>query len=129
MIRPITSLLRRIVRRIDKVKVLRDLILIIFVLLFAYLAPTLSELLNAGNWDEFNRIFQDNQLLPYIVALPFVVLGLMLLFIRTIDKWEDDKAEKRHQALLEAIQSNSLLLQGLINEIRQERNERNNKSQ
>jgi hypothetical protein len=129
MIKWFTSLRRRFVGRINKMKVVRDLILIVFALFFAYLAPALSELLNTSNWAELDKLFQANTILPYLLMMPFVVLGLMLFFIHKIDKWEDDKAEKRHKELLEAIQNNPLnnSVQELINEIRQDRNERKNK--
>jgi len=102
-----------------------------FAAFLVYLSPTLTELLTASNWSELDKIFQANQLLPYIVALPFVVLGLMLLFVHKIDKWEtaeqDAKDDKRHQELLDAIKGINQAIQELINEIRNDRNERNNK--
>ena len=100
-----------------------------FAAFFIFLSPTLSELLTASNWSELNKIFQANQLLPYILVLPFVVLVLMLVFVHKIDNWEDQKAGKRHQELLDAIRNNPLnsSVQELINEIRQDRNERKNK--
>ncbi len=115
--------------RVNKVGVLRDLLLMGFAAFFIFLSPTLSELLTASNWSELNKIFQANQLLPYILVLPFVVLVLMLVFVHKIDNWEDQKAGKRHQELLDAIRNNPLnsSVQELINEIRQDRNERNNK--
>lgn len=97
-----TSLLK-IIGRINKVKLVRDLILIALVPYIAFLAPALSQLTDAKNQDELNRLFQAQPLLYWFLLAPFAVLGVMLLFIHKIDAWEDAKAEKRHQELLEAI--------------------------
>ena len=87
MLNKLASLIRRIVGRINKVKLARDILLIVFALFFAYLAPALSKLLNAANWSELDKIFQANPTLPYLLMFPFVTLGLMLFFIHWIDKW------------------------------------------
>ena len=104
-----------------------------FAAFLVFLSPTISELLTVNNWSELNELFQANQLLPWLVMLPFIVLGIMLCFARKIDAWEsretDKKADKRHQELLSAIRDNPFnnSVQELINEIRQDRNERNNR--
>lgn len=125
--------LQKLIGRIDKVKLIRDLLFMGFAAFLVFLSPTISELLTVNNWSELNELFQANQLLPWLVMLPFIVLGIMLCFARKIDAWEsretDKKADKRHQELLSAIRDNPFnnSVQELINEIRQDRNERNNR--
>lgn len=120
--------LRKIIGRVDKVKLVRDLLLIVFLATYTYFSPLVSELSKVGNTEEFNQLVLNNPIIYYVLLIPVAILIGMLLFIHKIDSWEDKKAENRHKDLLKAIQDNPLnnSVQELINEIRQDRNERKN---
>ena len=59
----ITSLIRRIVGRINKVKLVRSLLFAIFLLFFAYLSPALSELFNVSNWGYYLHLVESRFIL------------------------------------------------------------------
>ena len=87
-------------------KIARGLLFVVFVLLFVPVTQALSEMLTTRNWDDVKAIFINNPMIAAIIAIPIICLVLILLFIHKIDKWEGEKAEKRHAELLEAIKNN-----------------------
>lgn len=100
-----TSLLK-IVGRINKVILVRDLILVAFISLLAYVAPSYAELLKPSKLLELYNSIQANPVLITLLLpllLPFAILITMLGYIQKIDIWEDAKAIKRHEELLQAI--------------------------
>ena len=109
----------------------REFLLIIFAMMLVLVLPTLVELLNVSNWGELSALFLNNPLMIALLATPILSLVFAMVFIHKIDQWEtteqDAKDNKRNSKLLKAIKANSSLLRGLIDEIRQERNERTNK--
>jgi hypothetical protein len=105
MFKRIVTLLRRIGRRIDKVELVRDLLLVVFLATFGYFYPAISDLIRLWDSPSFNKVVLDNPMLYLVILMPFGILGLMLLFIHKIDAWVDVKAERRHQELLKAIRS------------------------
>ena len=102
----LASLLRRIVGRINEMRLVRDFCLIVLAILFALTYPLISEALNSKNWAELVNILKDNPLIIIIMAMPFIGLGVLMFFIHQIDKWEDAKANKRHNELLDTIKNN-----------------------
>ncbi len=120
-----TSLLKRIVGRIDKVKLVRDIFLTILVLTSGFLFQYIGDLNRMSFTDmmEFLSTGTLSAILFIIVfSMPFLLVGLLLIFIRKIDAWEDEKMDDRFNELVDAINT-------LISEIRQDRNERNKPKQ
>lgn len=107
-------------------KLIRDLLLILFPLAFVYFAPVFSELTKISNQEQLNILFRTNPILYLMILIPIGILVFMLVFIHKIDAWEsqktDEKADNRHQELLNTIKE-------LINEIRQDRDERDKPKQ
>ena len=104
--RVILPKLKRIIGRIEKVKIARGILFLMFVLLFMPVTQALSEIATISNWSDAKNMFATNPIFWLIIVIPIIVLILILLLIHKIDKWEDKKAEKRHDELLKAIKDN-----------------------
>jgi hypothetical protein len=101
----IRDFLRKLIGRVDKVKLVRDLLLLVFGAFFVYLSPAVSDLTNVSNWPDFNRIFQANPILPWIILIPFVALILMLVFIHKIDNWVDSKQDDKLDKMVKLLEA------------------------
>ena len=79
-------------------------------------------------WDSYNLLTNESGiiwwgLLP-LLAILIIPIAMLSIGIYKIDKWEDKKAADKHDELLDAIHENGIVIRDLINEIRQDRNER-----
>jgi hypothetical protein len=115
------SYLQKLLGRVDKVKLVREILVVLLVPYAIFLYKFFTDLQSLSKISNFNLLMQNTGLF-LVIILPFVGLIVAILFIRQIDNWEDSKGNKRHKELLDSIDS-------LTHEIRldrEARNERNN---
>jgi uncharacterized membrane protein len=106
------SLPKQIVGRIDKVKLLRDIILIFVVFVLGIVFPFVNEMLKPDELSKFSESIGDNYIIWILLAIPFLVLILMACYINQIDTWEDAKAITRHNELKTGISIPFAVLNG-----------------
>jgi len=92
------------------VKIARDILLILFILLFVPMTQVLSGIPTPPDWNGIKTYFANSPMIAVIFAIPIIVLIFILLFIHRLDKWEDEKAIERHNELLEVIKNNKPII-------------------
>lgn len=126
--------LKRVIGRIDKMRLLRDILLVLFTLVFTQVLPFVNELLDPSKQAGLIKILIDNPLIAAVLMIPFICLFVLIVYIHQIDTFENSDVAKRHTELLKKIDSfQQAITNGvteaitpLIDEIRKDRNERNN---
>jgi hypothetical protein len=113
----ITNFLKRLLGRIERMSLLREMLLIALVpcILFAY--KFYDDLQSLSKAKDFNTLAQNTPF-DFVIVLPYLGLLIILVGVWWIDHRDSKKQDKRHEDLLEVIN-------GLTKEIRKDREDRN----
>jgi hypothetical protein len=122
MIKKWLLLLKQIGRRVDKVKFVRELILIAFnALIFGLAVPFVATMLTMNQRGDFTPFLIQNPAFLFIITTPFILLAIPAYFIHKIDDWEDKKANGRFEKQQEQWNDIKNEIHMLASEIRQSR--------
>jgi hypothetical protein len=105
--------LKRLLGRIDKVKLVREIIVLAMVAYVGWLWNFVTDLKSLSLTTNFDYLAQNTPFY-FVIISPFVILIIAILFVRKIDNWEDKKSNDRHSEIVKKFDE-------LITEIRKER--------